>query len=221
MEYIKKHFVIRSIKLFVSAAALLFYAQAQTEWTLNKDANGIKVYTKASEGSPIKSIRATLEFDVPISAVLAVVGDVKSFPEWVYKCKQTTLLKQISPTSAMFHHITEAPWPFDSRDHVSVYEMLRDDKTGVVTMKSHVISGVYPEQKGYVRLKKSHASWIFTPVGDNKVVAVYELSFDPEGNIPAWLINMFITEGPFQSLSKLKKRVHEQKYLDAPSPFKK
>jgi len=131
------------------------------------------------------------------------------------------VIKQISPTSAIFHHVTEAPWPFDSRDHVSVFEIARDDKTGIVTVKSHVVSGVYPEQKGYVRLKKSQASWTLTPVGDNKVSAVYELSFDPEGNIPAWLINMFITEGPYQSLSKMKEKVHEEKYVNAPLLFKK
>lgn len=221
MEHTKNYSLNHLIRLALCLPALLFYAHAQNDWQLKKDDNGINVYTKSSESSPIKSIRATLEFDVPLSAVLALVSDICSYHTWVYKCKQSTVIKQISPTSAIFHHVTEAPWPFDNRDHVSVFEITKDDKTGIVTVKSHVVSGVYPEQKGYVRLKKSQAGWIFTPVGDNKVLAVYELSFDPEGNIPAWLINLFITEGPYQSLSKMKVKVHEENYMNAAPLFKK
>jgi hypothetical protein len=194
---------------------------AQADWTLKKDENGIKVYTKSTEDSPIKSIKVILEFDVPISAVVAVIGDIPAYSTWVYQCKKSEVIKQISPTSGIFHHMTEAPWPFDDRDHVSMYEVTRDANTKVITVKSHVVTGIYPEKEGYVRLKKSRANWTLTPVGENKVAATYELSFDPEGSVPAWLINMFITEGPYQSLSKMKQKVHEKKYLDAPLPFKK
>lgn len=210
----------KTVTLLVLLLTGSLRSTAQTEWTLKKDANAIRAYTKSTEDSPIKSIRATLEFDVPLSAVLALVTDISSYPTWIYHCRQSTIIRQISPTSGIFRHVTEAPWPIEDRDHVSLYEISRDEHTHVVTMRSHVVSGIYPEQKGYIRLKKSHATWIFTPVGEHKVAATYELSFDPEGSIPVWLINMFITDGPFQSLSKMKEKVHDPKYLNAPALFK-
>jgi hypothetical protein len=211
----------RIIILFAFLLTADHSVMAQADWTLKKDENGIKLYTKSTEDSPIKSIKAILEFDVPASAVIALIGDIPAYSTWVYQCKKSEVIKQISPTSGIFHHMTEAPWPFDDRDHVSIYEVTRDPNTKVITVNSHAVTGIYPEQEGYVRLKKSRAKWILTPIGENKVAAIYELSFDPEGSVPAWLINMFITEGPYQRLSKMKQKVHEKKYLDAPLPFKK
>jgi ribosome-associated toxin RatA of RatAB toxin-antitoxin module len=206
---------MRTILLFAFVTFASVDVNGQANWELKKDANGIKIYTRAAEGTAIKSVRATLEFDVPLEAIIALVMDVSSYHTWVYQCKESTLIKQLGPRSVIYRHVTDAPWPFDDRDHISTFTIETDETTHITTMKSHLVTGVYPEQKGYVRLKRSQASWTFKPVSENKVAATYELAFDPEGNIPAWLINLFITEGPYQSLSNMKAKARDKKYMDA------
>jgi hypothetical protein len=90
-----------------------------------------------------------------------------------------------------------------------------DENKGSATARSQVVNGIVPEQPGYVRLKRSQASWTFTTIPGNRIAATYEISFDPNGNVPPWLINLFITEGPYESLSNMKQIVREPKYLNA------
>jgi hypothetical protein len=66
---------------------------------------------------------------------------------------------------------------------------------------------VLPEQTGLVRVKNAKAQWKFIPITDGKVKAEYELYFDPAGDVPAWVINAFIANGPYESMVKLRERV--------------
>jgi hypothetical protein len=37
----------------------------------------------------------------------------------------------------------------------------------------------------------------------NSISIVYILEADPGGSVPAWMVNMFIDKGPFESFKKL------------------
>jgi hypothetical protein len=42
---------------------------------------------------------------------------------------------------------------------------------------------------------------------------------DPGGEVPSWIINLFISEGPYTSLVKLKQRIGLPKYAQAKHPL--
>jgi ribosome-associated toxin RatA of RatAB toxin-antitoxin module len=216
MEYTCNTTAINAFLLTLLCSMWQVTARAQeTKWDLKKNANGIKVYTSATPGSAIKSIKATLEFDAPLEALIALVKDVESYSTWVYKCSENKLIKRVNDTIQIFRHVTDAPFPLDDRDQVS--RMVIHVHEGGAEIQTQVVNGILPEQPGFVRLHRSHASWKFTVGENSKINAVYHLSFDPNGNVPAWLINLFITEGPYESLVKMKSVVHQEKYLEAAS----
>jgi hypothetical protein len=176
------------------------------KWELVKKGQGILVYSAKVPEYPVKSVRAELQIDAKVSDVVATIMNVGSYQHWVYHCKKSTILQKISPNEVIYHHITDAPWPVSDRDQVSHFK-LTQKTDGTVFINSHTVNEVLPEQAGLVRVKNAKAQWKFIPISNNKVKAEYELFFDPAGDVPAWVINVFIANGPFESMVKLKERV--------------
>ena len=60
---------------------------------------------------------------------------------------------------------------------------------------------------GKVRIEKMNGRWLFTPIEEDKVNIVYEMSIDPGGNIPKWVVNALAVDLPFYTLKNLRKIV--------------
>ena len=191
------------VLLFISVSQ---YTQHATQWKQVKNEKGINVYTTNREGYEVKGVKVETTFNCGVQAIVNAIMDVRSYPNWVYACSETRLLKTISNDELIYYHVTNAPWPVNDRDLVSLFE-LKKFKDGTVTIQSRSINNFFEERSGYVRVKSSSARWVFTPDQNGKTHAYYELFFNPGGNIPAWMVNLFITEGPYQSMLKLKKRI--------------
>jgi hypothetical protein len=56
----------------------------------------------------------------------------------------------------------------------------------------------------YLRIEISQGSWIFKKIDDNRVEVIHQFMSDPGGNIPKWIVNMFIVSGPYKTLENLK-----------------
>jgi ribosome-associated toxin RatA of RatAB toxin-antitoxin module len=180
------------------------HAKAQTDWKLQKSGNGIKVFTKSRTDSPIKSIKVEIEFEQSLDKVLNVIMDVNHFTEWIFQCKEATLIKRINEDQLIYHHVTDAPWPVADRDQYSKFVVTHH--ANYTTVHSEILQG-FPTYKDCIRLQKSAANWTLTPVSKNQTRGEYTLSFDPAGNVPAWMINMFISEGPYKSFTRMKERL--------------
>ena len=179
---------------------------SQTNWILQRNENGIKIYTSTSPATQVKSVKAELQFIEPITTVALFIYNVSDYSKWVYQCSQSDILKVINDSVLIYRHVTDLPWPFEDRDQVSKYSITKDIKSKTITISSKTIEG-YDEYKDCFRLKQSEARWELTPQLNGTVKAIYYLTFDPGGNIPSWLVNLFITDGPYQSFINLKKRL--------------
>jgi hypothetical protein len=47
----------------------------------------------------------------------------------------------------------------------------------------------------------------------------YELRVDPAGSLPAWLVNMLSSKGPYESFLNLKTQLLKPKYANAKFSF--
>ena len=74
---------------------------------------------------------------------------------------------------------------------------------------------IYQSRKGIVRVKYSKVTWTVTPLHNGRFKVEYRLQMDPGGSIPAWLLNLFISKGPFESFTKLKEEIQTPKYREA------
>jgi hypothetical protein len=72
---------------------------------------------------------------------------------------------------------------------------------------------------GIVRVPQLKAFWKFTPKPDGTVDAEYQINVNPGGNVPAWIVNMFAIDGPYQSITSMKKLLLQSKYRTAKFDF--
>jgi len=182
------------------------------DWQLKKVDQGISVYTRNPENSAFKELKAVAYIKTSISSIVALLYDFDDYPEWVYKCGKSSTLKIINENEFIHYQTVLAPWPVDNRDFVIHIKREQNKITKVVTIRSYAIGNYIPAFPGYVRIMNFNASWVITPQKDGTVEIVYQLLVDPAGYVPAWIVNMVILDGPFDTMNNLKDWVFKEKY---------
>lgn len=214
-------FQLRLFKVLLLLGLLfqLSYAHAQTPWKLQGEKDGIKSYTREVPNSKIKAIKLETTFQAPLNQLVGVLLDIKSSPEWAYKTRSATVLKQVSPTEVYYYTELSMPWPVANRDFVGHLIASQNPDTKVVTIDGPVVPDYVPKKKDLVRIEKSVGKWVLTPLNDRETKVEYILQVDPGGNAPAWLVNMFASEGPTQSLKNLRVQLKKSDHKTTPLPF--
>lgn len=133
----------------------------------------------------------------------------------MYATKSCVLLKQVSPAELYYYSEISVPWPASNRDFIARLVVTQDPRTKVVTIWGPTYPEYLPAKKDIVRVSQSEGKWVLTPVGKNRVKVEYTLHADPGGNIPAWLVNMFATKGPYESFRNLKEQLKKPAYVNA------
>ena len=211
--------MVKHLSLSAGLLMLHIFVAAQKDWTLKLNKENIAVYTKTQANSNLKAIKVDCELNTTLTKLTAVVLDANAGKDWVYSTKSSVLLKQVSPSEIYYYSEVKLPWPFSNRDFIAHLIAVQDPATKVVTIDGPVEPDYLPENKGIVRVRKSFGKWIITPKGSNRVRLEYILETDPGGSIPAWLVNMFVTKGPFETFKKLKDQLNKPKYAAVKLPF--
>ena len=149
----------------------------------------------------------------------ALVMDLDNCPNWAAMCKSAEIIERISPTESYVYSINDAPFPVRDRDVVAHVKWFYDKPSGRVIMRSDAISDRLPERKGLVRVHQASSEWHFTPQADGMVLVENYAHIDPNGKLPAWIINLLIEDSPYQTLSNMRKLVLEGAYSNAEVAF--
>ncbi len=192
--------------------------QAQVAWDLKKDKNGIKVYTAKQGNSNFKSVKVECTVNAKFPQLIAALFDIDKHHEWVYNTKSAKLLKKISDSELVYYSEVTAPWPCSNRDFVA-HLKVSERSPGILIIESHAEPGNVEYKKNCVRILVSDSYWTITAVSNNTLKLDYVIRFDPGGSVPAWLINLFITEGPYETFKNLQERVHLSEYQNAHYSF--
>ncbi len=194
-------------------------AQGQGNWKLKKEGNGIKVFSRETTSFKFDELKVECEVDGTLSQLAALLWDINEQESWVYKTKKSELLKAVSPTDVFFYTEVHSPWPYDNRDLIVRMTMKQQTANKVLIVEAKNVDNYMPLKKDNVRVKYSHAIWKVSPVNSNRIKIEYTIQLDLGDNIPAWVINLFSVNGPYETFSKLKKKIKLPKYAQAKYPF--
>jgi hypothetical protein len=183
----------------------------QDGWELKKDKDGIKAFTKRVEGSAMKAIKATTEFNCSLETCVAVLRDIPHLVELFPDCEKAKKIKQTENEQVHYLHL-KAPWPVADRDGIFHLIYSYDASNNSVLVKATIGVGDYPEQKGLVRMNKGGGTWEFKKVDNNKTSLRYYFHGDPGGSIPAWLTNSVADENPYRMLLNFHNLVKLDRY---------
>ena len=206
---------------FLLLFCLLFQtaAQCQEDWKLKKDKNGIKVYSRKTPNFKFDELKVDCIFEGKISQLAAVILDVKNQYQWVYKTAKSELLKQVTNADLIYYSEIECPWPFHNRDLIARMTITQNTSTKILSIVAKSVDNYLPSKKNLVRVKYSNALWTITPLNNAQFKVEYKIQIDPGDGVPAWILNMFATNGPYESFKNLKDKIMLPAYATAKFPF--
>lgn len=184
--------------IFISVALT-----AQSAWTLQKDEDGIKVYTRKPANSDIFEFKATTNVQFTIEKFVKILRDASSYPKWI---SQVSFAKNIDcPSTECFivYYKIGMPIGFKNRDIVLSNQIKKiDDKQIQIDLQT--ANDKYSLQKDCVRITNGYGFWNLQQIDTNQLQVTYQFYSDPKGSFPAWLINIFLVDGPYKTLQNLK-----------------
>jgi len=195
------------------------FAQKGDNWKLARDQEGVKVYLRSAGSMETKEVLGISRVPASLGALVSLVKDPEYHPNWIYANKQARFLKIISDFEWIYYNISEAPWPVRNRDLITRVKLEQDPNSYAVRIDSEGLPDYIPANKNLVRIARLKSSWVFTPKSNGIVDIRFELSIDLGGDIPAWLINLAIDKGPFNTIRNLKKAVKTDRYRNKVLPY--
>lgn len=187
----------------------------QENWQLKKKADGIEVYVRDSKNSAVKPFKGVMTMDGTLSSVLAVIEDPNACSRWIFNCLNSKVIKKRSDTSSVTYVEVAMKWPVANRDSVVGAIRTQNKSTKLIEIKMKSEPTLAPKVAGKVRIESMHGRWLLRPAGPGKVNVIYEMTADPNGNVPKWLVNKMVVDSPLNTLKGLRKLAKEDKYVNA------
>jgi len=199
----------------ITLACLLMLSlnsQMVQAWELQTPQNeaSVKVWTQSEQGTNFKAFRGEVIINAPLDQVVSVIRDTPNVPQWYYKSKLAKQLKRLNDHQSLNYSVTDLPWPVSDRDLV-ILATVSNDSDGGVTIQMRAQPDAYPPQIGLIRVPRLEGFWKLQPqhsdTSQPSVKVTLQISTEPGGDIPSWLVNAMVVDMPFNSLKNLKERV--------------
>jgi hypothetical protein len=173
----------------------------ESEWELKKDEAGIKIFTREVEGTNIKEFKASTIINASSETLYNIILDVENYPKWIEDVGYAEKLHHIDGQIGMYYQL-KLPWPIKDRDMAMVSNInLRDNNSILFDLEGK--TSLKDEDKDFIRITEINGEWSINPIDKNKSEVTYRFLADPEGFLPAWVVNIFIVDGPFKTLQNL------------------
>jgi ribosome-associated toxin RatA of RatAB toxin-antitoxin module len=206
---------MKSIPIFIILITAIFNLSDSNDtqedgWKLRKSKNGIEVYTRKVKNSNLIEFRATTTLHASLLKARKIIDDVESYPVWMANLGKSRTIKKISNTERYDYFEIKVPWPFENRDMVLQVKSLFP-KNNIIHIELMNSPDYIPVKQNRVRIREAKGSWHFLSIEKNKTKVTYQLYNNPGGNIPTWVIDLLIVEGPYQTLMNFHEQVEKSK----------
>ncbi|WP_321926169.1 START domain-containing protein [Burkholderia sp. BCC1998] len=195
----------------LSAALLIGLLASQTTfaqdgWSLARQADGIRVYVRNVDGSPLREFRGEVQIRATSDDVVKVLRDADAYRQWMPDVAASELLK--ATDTEQFHYLdNKAPWPVSNRDGIYHFTYTKAGD-GAVTVRVEAVPDYLPLREGKVRIPQAKGQWKLVPDAEG-VKVTYQMHASPGGAIPDWLANRTVVDTPYGTLKALRSRVQE------------
>lgn len=185
--------------LFIGTVTLL----AQ-DWELKKNTAHIKVYTRKLDSTQFNEYKAVLTANTTPEKALAVILNGDSLWKWNHKTSASeTVIRYNDTTSVVWMH-NDLPWPLRDRENLSLIRVRNPQPDTYHVEISPADNTLRTQPDDVIRTTRFKGYWSIRPKDNGQVEVTQQLYGDPNGMIPAWLLNSILVSVPFHSFENLK-----------------
>lgn len=188
-------------------------------WVLKKSRRDIQIYTSKVSDSKYVAVLSVMTVNASTNSLAALMMDFDYCSKWAAMCKEAKLHERISASESIIYSLNDAPFPVRDRDVMAKVEWHVDVNSQKISMFSRAINSTENIKKGVVRVNNAVSEWHFTPQENGKTLVENYAHIDPNGALPAWIINLLIIDSPYRSFKNMRRTVESGKYDNAVLPF--
>jgi len=194
------------IQFFVvlSTLVLIPYSVLSANWKLKTADGSFKLYIRESENSPIKEIKIVDKFKGDFKKLTILMNDIETNKKILPSCIDAKLLKDIDVHTSFQYFYFKMPMTVTDRDIVCKIFIYSTDSTYSLTSEA-VETKLAPPKKGIIRILNAKTSWTFKKNLKGEITMEYTGLADPNGSIPAWLVNFFAIREAESAIERFKK----------------
>ncbi|MCO4795026.1 MAG: hypothetical protein KC493_15020 [Bacteriovoracaceae bacterium] len=204
------------MKLIVSIILLSLISTTQAaEWKKIKRRKNVDVYSKDIPGSKVVAFRGIGVIDAPIENVVSVIHDTSRIKEWMSDMAETVVLERKTKFDKVEYNRTTAPWPLWDREFV--YWVKVDVKGAGKEIHIEMGPGPathpkIPKRDKTIRGSLHSSRYILKSLEGRKTEILVEINADPKGSVPKWVVNLFQSVWPSETISGIRKLATEPNY---------
>ena len=213
--------MFRWILIFFASFSLPVIAESDisSDWELERDRDGIQIWTRAVADSKHKEVRSEMILEVNLKAAVGLVRDTTACSEWAALCKEAIEHEIVSEVELYIYTYNDVPWPVKDRDALSHVVWSQDPTDLSVTMIATATTGRMPANSKAVRITQADTRWKFVPLADGRLKVISQAHVNPAGPPPAWLTNLLLVDVPFDTLNQMRDVLLTGRYDDAHFEF--
>lgn len=213
-----KYVVFGDLVIVLLLSLISTVASAQDKWQLRKEENGIRISTANTDNCSGRTVKVECIINATQTQLIAYLLDIEKQPEWIYNAISSRQVKRLKENELIFYSQVDVPWPCSDRDYIA-HIVINQISPQFISIDSHAEPDLMPEKEGFIRVKESITHWDITTINSNQLSVVYTVRFEPGGSVPAWLTNLFIAKGPYNTFKKLREQVNKPQYQHAHLDF--
>lgn len=171
---------------------------------------GITVWKVPVKNSDMLGFKAQAMVEAPIQKVFELIKDVEHSNEWVPNTRNAKILQLNDKKGhGIFYFVLDMPFPLTDRDLVVDAKYTFENNGNIKIKNTGVVIDTMPEKEDLIRIKKYYGNWYLEKKGNDKTLVTLNGYANPEGGIPAWVANMFVTQQPYDMMRSMRKKLKQ------------
>ena len=206
------------MKIFFTLGLLLSlkafaYQEIAVDWKKMKGRKEVEVYKSEVPGSDIVAFKGIGKIDAPIRNVVSVIHDVTRLSEWISDFHSSYIVTQLNTFEKIQYLRTKTPWPLDDREFIYRVTVEVDKKNkSVEVLLEGVDDKSVAANEGVVRGMLHKSKYFIKAESENRTHIEVQIFADPKGKIPKWVVNLFQSAWPSNTISGIRKLATESNY---------
>jgi hypothetical protein len=182
----------------------------QGDWKLKRDKEGITIYVREQADSPLKEYKARAIIANPIQQVFEFMSDYERYPEWVFRCAGLTIIEDQREHRIVYQIAYDIPWPMKARDLTVESVITVHDQDRKIEKLTKTVQVDFPSEEGVIRMPEYREFVVLEEIDSLNTLFITEGYSNPGGKVTPRLVNMFLVDGIFDSVVRLREILQDQ-----------
>ncbi|HET6345762.1 MAG TPA: START domain-containing protein [Myxococcota bacterium] len=188
---------------------LMAWGGLPARWENVSNQDGIAVWQRAQADSALLEFRGRGVVEAPIDLLTAVLTDHERTGQWLKDCAESFEVERLGAGHAIVYNRTESHAPFvaDRDAVVESQAVMLPSKRAVRVEFWSVEDARKAPAPGVVRVSRLSGFWLLQQQDAFRTDVTYQVSADPGGSLPQWLVNWAARGMPADTLKRLREHV--------------